>query len=83
MLPTTGAAALAVGAAVDLTGVGDWAVLDAVGVTDTVGVAALVGEAAGFVAVGSGAAVTVGDPWPPEDAVGCSEGLALGVDWFP
>jgi hypothetical protein len=70
---------LAVGTAVDLIRV----FLAAVGVADTVGVAALVGELAGFVAVGLGvAAVTVGAAWPPEGAVGCVEGrvLALGVD---
>ena len=82
------AAALAVGTAVDLTGVGDWVFLaavdvDVVGVADTVGVAAPVGERAGFVAVGFGlVAVAVGDAWPPDGAVGCAEGrvLALGVD---
>jgi len=75
---TTVAAALAVGTAVDLTGVGDWGFLDVVGVADTVGVAALVGELAGVVAVGlSVVAVTVGDAWPPEGVVGCTDGRAL------
>jgi hypothetical protein len=61
----TGAVALEVGVAVDLTGVGTRSVLDAVGVADTVGVAAPVGAAAGRVTVGlDGVAVTVGDAWP-------------------
>lgn len=84
VLPTTGAPALAVGRAVDAIGAGDWAVPDTVGAADTVGVAAPVGEVAGLVAVGwGGVAATVGDAWRLEDAVGCSEGFALGVDWFP
>jgi hypothetical protein len=67
---TTGAAALEAGIAVDLTGVGDCVVLDTVGVSDTVGVPAPVGEAAGLVAVGFGAiAVTMGDAWPSAGAV--------------
>jgi len=74
--PTTGAAVLAVGAAADPIGAGGWVFLDTVGVADTVRVAPPVGEVTGSVAVGMGA---VGDAWPPEGAVGCSEGLALAV----
>jgi hypothetical protein len=67
----TGAVALEVGIAVDLTGAGNCEVLDPVGVTDTVGVAAPVDEAAGPVATGlGGVAVTVGDAWPSGRAVG-------------
>jgi hypothetical protein len=73
---TAGAVVLAVGAAADPIGAGGWAFLDRVGVADAVRVAPPVGEVAGAVAVSMGA---VGDAWPPEGAVGCSEGLALAV----
>jgi hypothetical protein len=66
----TGAVALEAGIAVDLTCVGNCEVLDPVGITDTVGVAAPVDEDAGLVATGlDGVAVTVGDAWPSERAV--------------
>jgi hypothetical protein len=57
-----GAVVLEAGAAADLTGAGACLVPDAVGVTDTVGVVAPAGAAAGLVAVGlDGVAVTAGD----------------------
>ena len=88
MEPTPVVATLLVGTVVDLTGVGDWvfftvAGVDVAGLADTVGVAAPVGELAGFVAVGLGVvAVTEGAAWLPEGAVGWAEGrvLTLGVD---
>lgn len=63
MVATTGAAALEVGIAVDLTGVGNCEAPDTVRVTDTVGVAAPVGEATRLVAVG------LGEAWPAGGAV--------------
>jgi hypothetical protein len=70
VVATTGAAALEVGIAVDLAGAGNREVLDTVGVTDTVRVAAPVGEATGLVAIGAGGvAVTVCDAWPSGSAV--------------
>jgi hypothetical protein len=60
----TCAVALEVGIAFDLTGAANCEVLDTVGATDTVGVAAPAGEATGLVAVRLDAApVTVGDAW--------------------
>jgi len=67
VVATTGAVALEVGIAVDLTGAGNCEVLD------PVGVAAPVGEAAGLVAVG------LGDAWPSGGAVDRLGGLALAV----
>jgi hypothetical protein len=84
VVPTAGAAALAVGTGTDLTGV-DCVVLETAGVADTadvavtVGVAAPVGAAAAVVAVDSGgvAVPDCGD-WLSDDVVDWSE---EAVDW--
>jgi hypothetical protein len=77
VVAATGAVALEVGIAVDLTRAGNCEVLDTVDVaarvgeaTGLVGVAAPVDEPTGLVAVGLDCvAVTLGDAWPAEGAV--------------
>jgi hypothetical protein len=77
VVAATGAVALEVGIAADLTGPGDCEVLDAVDVaapvgeaTELVDAAAPVDEPTGLVAVASdGVAVVVGDAWPSGCAV--------------
>jgi hypothetical protein len=70
VVAAAGAVAREVGIAADPTGAADCEVLDPVGVTDTAGVAAPVGEVTGLVATGLvEVAVTVGDAWSSGGAV--------------
>jgi hypothetical protein len=68
------------GTDVDLPGAVDCEVLVAVGATDTVGLAAPLGEATELVAAGLGdAPPTAGDAWPPDGAPDRLAVLTLAV----